>query len=79
MKYRPTLSIVTLIAASLLTGCASSMKQPPDNGPSLLVVTSCPPLAPLLDPSLGAAVLKLVEWAAQYRECRNAALGGVAP
>jgi hypothetical protein len=40
------------------------------------VVSSCPKLTELNDPSFGATVLKLVEVAGQYNECREAALAG---
>jgi len=39
-------------------------------------VASCPAISELTDPSFGATVLKLVELAGQYNECRAAALAG---
>lgn len=72
MRYKQIL--FTVIAAILLTGCAGLTKPSPANGPSPLVVSNCPELAPLLDDSFGATVLKLVEIANQYRDCRAAAL-----
>lgn len=39
-------------------------------------MSSCPKLTELNDPSFGATVLKLVEVAGQYNECREAALAG---
>jgi hypothetical protein len=62
-----------LIAALLLTGCASSIKQSPDKS---LALAACPPLAPLESRELGAVVLKLSEVAGQYHKCRAAALEG---
>jgi hypothetical protein len=44
--------------------------------PSPLVVSSCPKLTELSDPSFGATVLKLIEVAGIYAECREAALAG---
>lgn len=40
------------------------------------MVSSCPKLTELSDPSFGATVLKLVEVAGVYNECREAALAG---
>lgn len=60
----------------LLTACATSIPRSPDGLPSPLVVGSCPRLTELSDPSFGATVLKLVEVAGQYNECREAALAG---
>ncbi|MNR67924.1 hypothetical protein D3C85_1921700 [compost metagenome] len=40
------------------------------------MVSSCPKLSELNDPSFGATVLKLAEVAGQYNECREAALAG---
>jgi len=37
-----------------------------------LIVTSCPTLTRLDDPTLGGHVLKLQEVAGQYNECRRA-------
>lgn len=68
---KPALSACTLIAATLLTGCASSM--PPSPEPSALVVASCPKLTPLADDSFATTTEKLVQVAGQYRECRAAA------
>jgi hypothetical protein len=39
-------------------------------------VSACPRLTELSDPSFGATVLKLIEVAGQYAECREAALAG---
>jgi hypothetical protein len=68
------LTLFTLIAATLLPGCAGSMKRSPASGPSALVVASCPELSPLIDDSFGATTDKLASVGIQYRECREAAL-----
>lgn len=70
-----SLSIAILTASTMLTACAASTRRSPaPPSPSPLVVSSCPELAPLTDPSFGATTLKLIEVAGQYRECRAAAL-----
>ena len=66
-------SIPGLIAALLLTGCASSIKPSQDKS---LVLAACPPLAPLKSSEMGAVVLKLSEVAGTYHKCRAAALEG---
>ena len=65
-------STPALIAALLLTGCATS--TPPLPVDKSLALQNCPPLAPLADDSFGAVVLKLSEVAGQYHKCRAAAL-----
>jgi len=60
-------------AALALTGCASSMNNPSD-GPSPLVVASCPELTPLSEGSFAATTTKLLEVATRYQQCREAAL-----
>ncbi len=63
------------VAASLsLTGCATSMPPSPPNQGIPLVIAACPFLTPLADPSFGATSIKLVEVAATYTKCREAAL-----
>lgn len=71
MKYKQTLCTVT--ASILLASCATSTKPSPAQ-PSPLVIANCPALAPLNDDSFGATVLKLIDVANQYRDCRDAAL-----
>lgn len=39
-----------------------------------LIISSCPPLTRLDDPSFGGFVLKLQEVAGQYNECRTSCL-----
>ena len=39
-----------------------------------LIVSSCPPLTMLEDPSFGSHIIKLQEVAGQYKECRKACL-----
>ena len=58
----------------LLASCGGSIPRLPANGPTPLVVSSCPKLTPLSDPSFGATANKLVEVANQYRDCREAAM-----
>jgi hypothetical protein len=60
-----------LTAATLLTGCATSI-QPSPAMP--LILANCPPLQPLADDTFGATTLKLIEVATQYQKCRAAAL-----
>lgn len=74
MKFAQTLC--TLIAATLMLGCAGSMPPSRAPKPSPLVVASCPVLTPLSEPTFGATTAKLVEVAGQYYLCRAAALQG---
>lgn len=69
-------TLSTLIAASLLAGCSLPIRPSLDGRPSPLVVSNCPPLAPLSDDSMGSLLTKLVDVANQYRDCREAALAG---
>ena len=58
-----------LIAALALASCAAQMPlQPVPVRP--LTVANCPDLTPLEDDSMGAWVLKAMEWAAQYKRCQ---------
>ena len=71
MKFRTSLFIATV--SILLVSCSASMPPlVPSANPSPLVVASCPPPAPLLDPSFGATTEKLIELATLYRQCRAA-------
>lgn len=73
MKFKPILSTAT--ASFLLLGCSLPTKPLPD-GPSPLVVASCPPLTELSDDTMGALLAKLIDVSNQYRDCRAAALAG---
>lgn len=74
MKFARTL--FTLIAVTLLVGCARSTMPLQAPGPDPLVMASCPPLPTLQDDSFGATTAMLVEVAGQYHKCRAAALKG---
>ena len=60
--------LLVIILALIIAGCSWQQEIDP------MVLTACPALTPLTDPSFGATTLKLIEVAGQYRECRCAAL-----
>lgn len=78
MRYARTL--FTLIAVTLLVGCARSTMPLQAPGPDPLVVANCPKQLPTLqDDSFGATTAMLVELAGIYHKCRAAAVKGSSP
>ena len=63
-----------MVTAAMSTACSTGSTRPSPDGPSALVIASCPELAPLESDDFGATTLKLIEVAGQYRICRGAAL-----
>lgn len=61
-----------IVSVFMLQGClTTSIERSLEPDP--LVVSACPALTPLSDPTFGGTTAKLVEVAGQYRECRCAA------
>lgn len=69
-------SLFIATAASLLPACATpTPPSPVQPHPSPLVLASCPKsLGSLPDMSMGTLLLKLIEVAGTYHECRAAAM-----
>jgi len=70
-------TLFTLIASSLLLGCASltTPSVQPQKAPQVapLVVANCPALSPLLDSTMGGLADKLIEVAGVYYVCARSA------